>query len=321
MTESYEYAFGRIKALEVHLLDSTQMKRLSDAKSAEDALKLFHETVYGAQLPETPRISDVEKAILYELRKTYEIICTISPERDVTDLFELKYDIHNMKVLLKSEASGKSLSHLVIPLGREGAEKIQAALKGDVKAVPPKMYALLVRARSLYEETKDFQKVQLFLDREHARMLEEGFSTSEFLRKFFSHKMDLENIRNYFRAKNAGVDFEDVFLPGGEVTMAFFKEANAQPVEYFIEKTKNADFAGVVAEGLSSYEDTHSLSVYEALSEDFLMQYMKKAKFLPPSVECVVGYLYAKEREAALVRHVILSKMLGIRGRVGEVYE
>ncbi len=321
MTDTkYGYAFGRVRALEVGLIDSAQVKRMVDARTAEDAFKIVAETAYGAHLAETPSIPDVEKAVLEELKKTYEIMRKMSPERKVTDLFEVKYDIHNAKVLLKSEVAG-DLSHLLISLGREGPDKIRAALKGDLKAVTPEMAALLVKARSLYAETKDFQKVEFFLDREYTRLLKEGFEKYPFLKKFLEFKVDLENIRNFFRAQKAKIDFEDVFLPGGNLTLKFFKEAR-EP-DYFTEKTRNAPFASVVSEGVAHYHETGSLKLYEKLTGDFLMEYMKKAKYYAPSVEPVVGYLYAKEREASLVRQILISKLKGINvtDRVSEVYE
>ena len=63
MTESHAYAFGRVRALEVALIDTAQLKRMVDARTADDALKVLSETPYGSYLPEHPDIPDIEKAI------------------------------------------------------------------------------------------------------------------------------------------------------------------------------------------------------------------------------------------------------------------
>lgn len=323
MGSKYAYAFGRVRALEVGLVTASQLKRMTDARNAEEALKIVSETSYSAYLPEKPEISDIEKAILKELEKTCEISRKISPERSITDLFEVKYDIHNLKILLKSEIIGKSLSNLLIPLGREGADNIKAALAGDLKVVSPGMRDIIVKTRELYEKTKDFQKVQFFLDREHTRLLRNGFRGYPFLREFFAIKIDLENIRNYLRIQKYGLDFEKVFLFGGNFGLAFFEAAKDQPVEYFVEKTRNTNFAHVVSEGLAAYQKTGSLALYEKLTENFLMQYMRRAKFRSLSIEPLIGYLFAKEREASLIRRILVSKMkrINIQDRVSETYE
>jgi V/A-type H+-transporting ATPase subunit C len=322
VTESHAYAFGRVRALEVGLIDATQMKRMLDARTADDALKIISETPYGAYLPENPQIPDIEKAIIEELKKTYELSRKISPQREITDLFEVKYDMHNVKILLRSEITERSLSHLLIPLGREGPENIKAALNGDLKAVSPEMQHVLSRARALYEETEDFQKVQFFLDKERSRILRTGFEGSPFLEEFYAIKVDLENIRNFLRAQKFNLDFEDVFLPGGNLDLKFFGEAK-EAAEYFIEKTRSKDYAFVVSQGLADYEEEKSLVSYEKLTEDFLMQHMKKAKYYSLSIEPLAGYLFAKEREARIVRQILISKMKGIdvTDRVSEVYE
>ncbi len=321
MGSEYAYAFGRVKALEVSLINSSQVKRMIDARTAQDVFKIIAETPYGVLLPENPRIPDVERAILAELKRTYEIIRKISPKREITDLFEVKYDIHNMKIFLKEKITGKSLSHLLIPLGREGPESLKAAFQGNLKAVSSQMAAILVKAETL-SDAKDFQKVEFFLDREHAHLFGEKFRDYPFLKKFFALKIDLENIRNFLRAQRAGLDFEEIFLPCGNFDLKFFTDAKDQPVTYLAEKTENTAVAFIV-EGIQHYEETGSLAFYEKRAQDFLMECMRKARFYPLSVEPLVCYLYAKEREAAVVRQIIISKLKGVevRDRVGEVYE
>ena len=320
---SYAYAFGRVRAMEKGLIDSVQIKRMVDARTAQDALKTLTETSYGSHLPEKPDIPDIEKALLEELVRTYEIVRKISPQKEVTDLFELKYDIHNLKILLKSEITGTAFDDLLIPLGKEGPENLKAALEGDLKAISHEITQLVVRARKIFEETGDFQKVQFFLDREHARLIHRGFSQIPFLVQFHAMKIDLENIRNALRTHRVGIPFEDVFLPGGSYDLRFFTDFKDQPAEYFIEKTRNRDFAGVVSEGLARYQETGSLSLYEKNTDDFLMNYMKKAKFYSLSIEPVAGYLFAKEREVRILRQILIAKMknIDVIERVSDVYE
>ncbi|MBU6997403.1 MAG: V-type ATPase subunit [Theionarchaea archaeon] len=319
----YAYAFGRIKALEVGLIDASQLKRMIDARTAQDAVKIVAETPYGSYLSENPDIPDIERAILQELERTYQIIAKISPDKAITDLLQLKYDIHNLKIILKSQITGHDLSHLLVPLGREGPVALRAACDGDMKAVSPEIAHVIQKSLSLYQESGDFQKVQFFLDREHSRLLSEGLATTPFLQKYSAYAVDLENIRNFIRAEKMGIKFAEVFLSGGTLALASFSEIKDQAADYFMESTRNSDFASVVHEGLTAYQETGSLARYETLVDNFLMEYMKKAKTYSLSLEPVIGYLFAKEREAKVVRQILISKMKGIEvtGRVSDVYE
>ena len=92
--DQYEYATGRIRALELNLLDSTQYARLYDARTTDDINRILAECGY-------PQTADPEASLAKELFNTYELIGELMADSGYIDVFLLLHDFHNIKTILK----------------------------------------------------------------------------------------------------------------------------------------------------------------------------------------------------------------------------
>ena len=100
----YAYAVGRVRALETRLLDKGKLERMVEAASGEEALKVLSETDYANLVAEQASIYDFENILQKEIVNVFSLMRKISPQPSLTDLLSLKYDVHNLKVLLKANA-------------------------------------------------------------------------------------------------------------------------------------------------------------------------------------------------------------------------
>ena len=95
---------ARVKALETRLLTRERLEQLLDARTGEEMGKLLQEWGYpqlDAAHPEAmdAALSAVREATLADLAEGI-------PDTRYLELFKIKYDYHNAKVLLKAEAMG-----------------------------------------------------------------------------------------------------------------------------------------------------------------------------------------------------------------------
>ena len=316
----YAYSFGRVRALEKSLIDRAQFKRMTDAPTASEALKILSETSYAA-IPEDADIPAIEDVLREELRQVYDLAQHISPHKEITDLFQLKYDFHNAKILLKSEISSREPAHLT-PLGVVEIEKLKKAFKERIRDLPPPLARAVEKARLIYQETGDPQIVDFVMDSEYAHTLLEQSRDHPFLTEFFRLKIDLENIRNLVRCQKFGVDFEKVFLEGGTIDVKTFLGVMGEPVEVISSMVSIKNYNSVVEEGLKEYDTTGDLTVYEKLTENFLIEYLRKAKMVTLGIEPLLGYILAKEREVMHVRLILIGKLKGVNveKRIGDTY-
>lgn len=92
--DQYTYATGRIRAMELRLLDSAQYSRLYEARTLEDISRILAECAY-------PQAQNPEASLNDEMVQTYQLIRELMPDKAYTDALLLLHDYHNIKVILK----------------------------------------------------------------------------------------------------------------------------------------------------------------------------------------------------------------------------
>lgn len=115
----------RIRVLETKLLDKTKLERIIDSSSGEEALKILGETEYSNVMGNVKRIEDYEEILSSELKRVYKLLYEISPIRSVVDVMSIKYDYHNIKVLIKEKILNKDFSNMLVPVGKVDISKLK----------------------------------------------------------------------------------------------------------------------------------------------------------------------------------------------------
>ena len=308
----YAYSFGRVRALETYLLDKLQFKRMAEAKTASEVIKILSEKGYA--IPEDADVPTIEKALQKELYDVYDLAQHISPQKTTTDLIQMKYDFHNAKVILKADIHSREPVHF-LPLGVVDIEKLKKAFKERIKDLPAPLADAVEKARIAYEETGDTQMIDFVMDAEYLAAVLNNCE-DPFLKEFFRFIIDLENIKTIIRCQRFDIDGEKAYIKGGTIDVKTYLGFHGEPVETIIAAVQSRKYSHIVEEGLKDYEETKTLTVYEKRIEDFLIEYLKKAKMAALSIEPLIGYILAKEREVKQVRLVLLGTLKGIE--VGE---
>ena len=112
----YLFLSTRIRALERSLLTRERMERMLEASTAAEAIKVLQECGY----PEVEEVTvDSVNEMLSKVReRTFDDLYLFAPDRNIIDVFKIKYDYHNAKVLLKAEARGVDADDLLVDTGR-----------------------------------------------------------------------------------------------------------------------------------------------------------------------------------------------------------
>ena len=155
----------RIRVYEKKLLDKAQIERMIDANTSEGALKVLQETEYAAFMNEVRRPDDYEILLSNELVRLYKTMYEASPLKEIIDVMALKYDYHNIKVLVKGKILDKDFSQMLIPVGMVGVNDLKSAINGeDFGRLPKKMEECLRKIFEKFEETNDPQFIDLIAD-------------------------------------------------------------------------------------------------------------------------------------------------------------
>ena len=317
----YAYAVGRIRALETRLLDGTTINRLLEAESASEVLKMLSEGEYESALSGVHEPAEFEGALNIEKERIYDLINELSLDPDLTRAFRIRWDFHNLKALLKSIYSGGSDSDnedALIASGLIPVQDLRSVVApeedGGSRDLPDYILDALEDARTEYEESQNPQMIDIVIDKHLHRFLYEqsAYYPNPFLRGYFEAVADLTNIKSFIRIKMLDGSLtllKAVLLPYGSLAEETYTRQFDESVESFAASLSNTPYAKLVSEGIREWSEKRSLAVYERLADDYLINYIKPAKYIVFGVEPLIGYLLAKEHEMKLIRIIVIGKL------------
>ena len=318
---------ARIHAMEGRLLTRDRMDRMIDAREESEALKVLTECGYGGA--EGLRAQDVERVLATARAETFQELSTAAPDPRVVDVFRLKYDYHNAKVLVKAEAMGIDAGRLLLDGGRVPASGLaENYQKEQLGGLSLRFQSAIREARETLAASHDPQLADLALDRacyeEMAQLARE--TGSGFLQGYVRLAVDVANLRAAVRVARMGKgsDFlSQVLLPGGNVEAHVLTSGKGNDLAAVFRAGPLGDAAAAGA--ALTAPGSGELTAFERLCDDAVMGYLAQARRIPFGEQAVVGYLYAREAEFTAIRTILSGRMAGldadtIRERLREAY-
>ena len=324
----YLFLTTRVRALECSLLDKGKMDQMLEAATPEDAARILTDCGY----PELEVVNGktVGDLLSQERARTLNDLAELVPDPTVLAVFQVQYDYHNGKVLLKSEAMGIQSDRLLMDTGRVAPETLAAALRGGVTTsdLPPLLAQGLQEARQVLSATRDPPLGDFTLDRYYFQELQEMAQRtgSTFLAGYVQRLIDTANLRTVVRVLRMGRGgefLEGTLFEGGTMEAGRLLESvNASTMleELYastpLEQAAEAGAAAVRGEGLT---------LFEKLCDNAVIHYIQDARFVSFGEAPVIAYLAAKEAEIVAIRIIMTGRLAGlptdvIRERLREAY-
>jgi V/A-type H+/Na+-transporting ATPase subunit C len=322
---------SRIRVLETRLLDRGKLERMIDSGSAEEALRVLQETEYSVYMSGLRRAEDFELILREELRRIYHLLYEITPLKEVVDILSLRYDYHNLKVLVKGKFLSKDLSYLLIPVGAEEFDKLKNSIINEsYRDMNPLMREAVEKAIQEFELSKDPQSIDLLMDRymlKHMLLAAERVD-NKLISKYVVSNIDLTNIRTLIRARQQNKNKEflnKTIIEGGLLDRDRLNSLFMDSVENIPGKLSYTDYSEILRLGVESYAESGTVNVLEKLSDNFLMNIVRDAKFVSFGPEPLLAYLVAKETEIKVIRIIMVGKINKvspelIRERLRDIY-
>lgn len=295
---------ARIRAMESRLLTAERLERMVDARDDAEALKVLNECGYpevtgtvGLQLEQALNAS--RTAMLDEL-------AAAAGDDALVDMFRLKYDYHNAKVLVKARARGQKAERLLVRGGRYAP---------DLQDCGEQLGQSVEQAMAVLADTGDPQQADILLDRAYLAELVQlaAASGSPFLQGYARLTVDAANLRACVRCARLDKDREfmaRVLAPGGEVSAEALLRSWGQDIGPLFRSGPLAE-AAKLADRLSK-PGSGALTELERACDDAQMDYQRRAHRIPFGREVVAGYLFAREAERTAIRTVMAGRVAGL---------
>ena len=321
----------RTKVIETRLLSQEKIDRMIDADNVEDALKLLNETEYAGSFTDVSKPSDYDKILTNELIRVYRLMRDVSPYPIIVDLLALKYDYHNLKVMLKAKLYKKYLADLYIYAGITSCETIEMAYnEQDFSELPGEYESAVKEAWEDFEERQDPQRIDIIFDKHyfnHFYKMAKKTNIELFI-NYVKDLIDFTNVLSFIRLKKqkkAISFFEDVILNNGNIEKDKILSGYDDEIEDVVNRFKGSRISNCLIRGLDSYKETGRLSYLEKYMDDYLMDLNIPSKYINIGPEPIFSYILAKEAEIKTLRIVLVAKLNKlspevIRERVRDLY-
>lgn len=313
---------ARIRAMENKLLTRERMERMIEARDDGEAMKILAECGYNDA-------AGLDGALAQARAEVFKDMEQGAPDSRLVEVFQIKYDYHNAKTILKSQAMGSDPERLLLAGGRYSPARLWEDWKREaLSGVDEAFKKAMEQAQAALADGGDPQRADLILDKacygEMARLAKE--LNSSFLQGYVRLSVDVANLRAAVRVARMGKEGEflrQVLLPGGNVSEQAIASARGDALGEVFRSGPLAQAAELGAR--LAQPGWASLTAFERECDNALTAYLAAARRIPFGEETVIGYLYAKELEFTAVRAIFAGRAAGldgetIRSRLRETY-
>ena len=326
----YGQSVVTIRILEKRLLTRNRLERMIEAETPEEVLKLLGETEYSQDMADIHGSQDYEIILKRETERVFSIVRNMIKNTGIVDVLSLKYDYHNLKVLLKSKITGKDFSSLLMQAGTIDASKFKAKFESQSNDLPQEIVEAIDEVQKDFEENHNPQRIDIIVDKHYFRNLSRLAKEIDIkvITDYVEGLIDFQNMITLFRVQKQKRDarfLETVIFEGGTISKNKIVESINDNTDTILNKFKKEKLGTYLVKGLEAFSETKRLSELEKISDNYLMELNKESKYVVFGPEPLFTYLVAKEREINAVRMIMVSKINNIssdkiRERLRETY-
>ncbi|HIP17573.1 MAG TPA: V-type ATP synthase subunit C [Methanothermococcus okinawensis] len=329
----FAYVNARVRSMESRLLDSQKLDKLIESGDIVEVIDILEDTDYGAYITTSNDALLIEKSLDMYLAHVYKVLSDISPgkSKKILKLFEKKYDVQNIKTILRAKHVGmdaESIFGLLIPLGTIPENKLRELC--EVKTVDEIMNGLegtkyskiLSEELATYEQTGRLMSLELALDKYILESLWQSANmegtNEDIFREFIGTMVDVENLKIILRSKVDGISSDNVLKyvlkAGYELPQWKLKElAESESIEGVISSLEGTKYGTLISEHLEDYERVKSVYVFERALNAYIVKVGKNLSLRQPfGIGPIIGLLTSKEQEIRNLKMIIKGKIEGL---------
>ena len=324
--EDYLYISSLLRAREPRMLSRDKAERMLDAPGFEDAAKMLTESGYEDMSQMT--VKQIETALSERRAAVFHELETLVPDTAALDLFRLKYDYHNAKVLIKSEAMHQNDASLLSNSGRIAPDVMQKRFQEDrLRDLPGELGSASEEGRALLNRSANPQLSDFLLDKAYFRemnALAEALD-SDFARGYVALLADSTNLRSAVRILRMGKDIgylREALVSGGSVSEErLIQGISGEGLASVFAGSALSKAAQLGADAVSG----GTLTAFELACDNAVAGYLADAKLCSFGEESVIAYLAGTENELTAVRMILTGRLSGvpsdtIRERLSDLY-
>ena len=327
----FPYVNARVRAMRSRLMPPGQLEELLGAPTMDGFMQGLSSTPYSFDLQEAllryEGLRAVDEALAQSLSRTTRTILGFADgrARDLISLVLLRWDLANLRVIVRGKHAGRPTDDIVqalLPAGTLSAVVLKemagysdvTALAGTLESLDHPLAGPLAQSVAAYAKTKDVMELELHLDRGYAefgmRQAKRLGQDAAVLGEFFQAEIDASNVKTALKLASADGLSEErrlrFFIPGGTVSDRLFAGLSSVQTQAGAWERLRAHRFPIkeLPQDLVAFERDLDGRIGKALAARYRGD--------PLGVDIVVGYLAMKVSEVGNLRMIARGKFLGL---------
>jgi V/A-type H+-transporting ATPase subunit C len=328
----FPYINARVRAMRSRLLTPGQLEELLGAPTLDAFLQGLSTTPYSFDVQEAllryEGVRAVDEALSHSLARTTRTILGFADgrARDLISLVLLRWDLANLRVIVRGKHSGRPTDEIVqtlLPAGNLSNVVLKemagypdiSALAGTLESLDHPLAGPLAQGVAAFAKTKDVLELEMHLDRGYAEFVMQRAkrlgADAAGLGEIFSAEIDASNVKTALKlAASDGLSEErrlQFFIPGGaginDRLFAALSSAQTQTAAW--DRLRAYRFPiKELPQDLVAFERELDGRIGKALAARYRGD--------PLGVDIVLGYLAMKSAEVSNLRMIARGKFLGL---------
>lgn len=311
----YGHAVGRIMVREAALLDWQRTERLVGS-DYDDCLEVLRETSFGPYMEDATVSDEIERGLQRFLVDEYDFIDEICRGSNVAEFLHVKYDFHNLRVILKRKYFDGSAERMLSELGQLDVDAMaESADRRQYGELPVYWENLIERLKGELEEgAEDPGFIDTIIDRSYLeRRLELARAEkTRFLVNYARAAIDVANLGVILRGREFGKDreyYQQALAEGGRLDKSRLVDLSGDPFDRMAGKLLSTQYGDMLEEALKSEEKGVRLTSLDRHSDEYLLEKLGTLGRIRVGPERIVRYMLTRENEVVLLRILLMGKL------------
>jgi V/A-type H+-transporting ATPase subunit C len=284
------------------------MDRIAASASLSEALKLLTDIGWG----EASDRRAFEDLAVRKVAAACAFTRAVTPEPRITDCYLLKYDIANLKIIIKSHVLGID-ARTLSACGVYSRDMLKDAVtRGDFRRFPKVLRNTLYALRSGNTAQLDPLRIDAELDKALFALIFSKLRAAReaVVTRYFTEYAEFTNLMIALRCRAMGRGVqcaEGMFVPGGAISqpsLGFIAGGLDSPAKHIGGKP----YYPALRKGIDDFTRGNGLALLECEIGGRLLSIIRTHRHDIDSVLPLIWYLLSCEREASLLRLIISAK-------------
>ncbi len=310
----YAYPLGRVRSLEVHILEYQDYEKMAEGDLSETQ-KILVESDFSLDVNLLLKEETFEKVLEVHKENVFKLMDELIPDEEIKRILRLEYDFYNAKILLLEKILDRKIgepSHL----GNISIERLKYIFSIEkYNLLPSELFQTIQEGIKLYYERREKRVVDFVFDRNYLEYVSKN-AYPPFLMDYYKILADIKNLLVLLRIKYFGDDpsiLNEVFSRNGFIPITLLNSLKNLGLEEIPNELKRWIYFKQLEEGIKFLKEKNSFVRIENLFNSLLYEYLRTTKYLSLGPEPVIAFILMKLNEIRNVRLILVGKFYGVK--------